>query len=135
MGVLPPAAGGLRATDCGITDLCHIQYTAGTTGRPKGAMLSHGNWMTALDTELEALRMTPDEIYLGIYPMGHVGISWGLAVLRAGGTYVMMERFVLDQYLALAQEHRATILAGMPPSSIHSLTARLEVRTFSPVPA
>jgi long-chain acyl-CoA synthetase len=83
-------------------------------------MLTHGNWMTALDTERDALRIRPEDVYLGIYPMGHVGLSWGLAVIRAGGTFVMMERFELEQYLTLAERYKVTILAGMPPV-IHSL--------------
>jgi long-chain acyl-CoA synthetase len=116
----PPAPSSMRAENCAVTDLCHIQYTAGTTGKPKGAMLTHGNWMTALDTERDALRLRPDDVYLGIYPMGHVGLSWGLAVIRAGGTYVMMERFDLEQYLGLAGRYQVTVLAGMPPV-IHSL--------------
>ena len=80
----PPAPENTRAANCSPEDLCHIQYTAGTTGRPKGAMLTHGNWMTALDTERDALRLRPVDVYLGIYPMGHVGLSWGLAVIRPG---------------------------------------------------
>jgi len=111
----PRAPANMRAANCSTEDLCHIQYTAGTTGKPKGAMLTHGNWMTALDTERDALRLRPVDVYLGIYPMGHVGLSWGLAVIRAGGTYVMMERFDLDRYLALAEKYKATVLAGMPP--------------------
>jgi long-chain acyl-CoA synthetase len=83
-------------------------------------MLTHGSWMTALDTERDALRLRPVDVYLGIYPMGHVGLSWGLAVIRAGGTYVMMERFEPEQYLALAERYSATVLAGMPPV-IHTL--------------
>jgi long-chain acyl-CoA synthetase len=83
-------------------------------------MLTHGNWMSALDAEREALRLRPDDIYLGIYPMGHVGLSWGLSMLRAGGTYVMMERFEIERYVALAEQYEVTILAGMPPV-IHSL--------------
>jgi long-chain acyl-CoA synthetase len=116
----PAAPESMRAVNCSSEDLCHIQYTAGTTGRPKGAMLTHGNWMTALDTERDALRLRPVDSYLGIYPMGHVGLSWGLAVIRAGGTYVMMERFDLERYLSLAELYEVTILAGMPPV-IHSL--------------
>jgi long-chain acyl-CoA synthetase len=116
----PPAPANLRAVNCASDDLCHIQYTAGTTGKPKGAMLTHGNWMTALDAEREALRIRPDDVYLGIYPMGHVGFSWGLSMLRAGGAYVMMERFEIDRYLDLAEQYKITVLAGMPPV-IHSL--------------
>jgi long-chain acyl-CoA synthetase len=116
----PDVPESTRAENCSVEDLCHIQYTAGTTGKPKGAMLTHGNWMTALDTERDALRLRPDDVYLGIYPMGHVGLSWGLAVIRAGGTYVMMERFEPERYLALADQYKVTVLAGMPPV-IHSL--------------
>jgi long-chain acyl-CoA synthetase len=115
-----PAPLTMRAVNNSVEDLCHIQYTAGTTGKPKGAMLTHGNWMSALDTERDALRLRPRDVYLGIYPMGHVGLSWGLSVIRAGGTYVMMERFDLDRYLALAEQYAVTVLAGMPPV-IHSL--------------
>ncbi len=114
------APGGLRATNCRFDDLCQIQYTSGTTGKPKGAMLTHGNWIAAMDAEREVLGLTPDDVYLGIYPMGHVGISWGLSTLRAGGTYVVMERFDLARYLDLARRCRATVIAGMPPV-IHSL--------------
>jgi len=116
----PPAPKNMRAENRSPEDLCHIQYTAGTTGKPKGAMLTHGAWMTALDTERDALRLRPVDVYLGIYPMGHVGLSWGLAVIRAGGTYVMMERFELERYLTLAELYEVTVLAGMPPV-IHSL--------------
>ena len=116
----PEAPRTMRSANCSPEDLCHIQYTAGTTGTPKGAMLTHGNWMTALDTERDALRLRPVDVYLGIYPMGHVGLSWGLAVIRAGGTYVMMERFDIERYLELAGVYQVTVLAGMPPV-IHTL--------------
>ena len=62
----PPAPPAMRAVNCAADDVCHIQYKAGTTGKPKGALLTHGNWMTALDTEREALRLRPEDVYLGI---------------------------------------------------------------------
>lgn len=111
--VIPPV-------NCSPTDLCQIQYTSGTTGKPKGAMLTHGGWMAALDAEAEALTLTPDDVYLGIYPMGHVGLSWGIAALKAGAAFVVMERFELEAYLSLTEEYGVTVLAGMPPV-IHSL--------------
>jgi long-chain acyl-CoA synthetase len=110
----------MRAEHCGFDDLCQLQYTSGTTGSPKGAMLTHGNWIAAMDAERDVLGMTEADIYLGIYPMAHVGVSWGIAALRAGATWVNMERFALDDYIGLIEEHRATVVAGMPPV-IHSL--------------
>jgi len=101
-------------------DLCQLQYTSGTTGKPKGAMLTHGNWLAAIHNECDVLTLKQDDVYLGIYPMGHVGLSWGIAAMRAGACYVMMERYDPDRYLALCKEHRVTVLSGMPPV-IHSL--------------
>ena len=107
-GIIPPVP-------CGCADICQIQYTSGTTGIPKGAMLTHGNWMAALEAEREALSLASSDRYLGIYPMGHVGVSWGISVLRAGGTYVIMERFDLDSYLDFSATFRVSVLSGMPP--------------------
>jgi len=84
-------------------------------------MLTHGGWLAALQAEGEALELTCNDIYLGIYPMAHVGISWGLSVLRAGGTYVIMERFHPDDYILLTREYGITVLASMPPV-IHTLS-------------
>ncbi|PWR71084.1 class I adenylate-forming enzyme family protein [Methanospirillum stamsii] len=115
-------------------DICQIQYTSGTTGSPKGAMLTHGGWIAALQAEAEALDLVSSDIYLGIYPMAHVGISWGLSVLRSGGTYVIMERYHPDEYIKLTEDYGITILAGMPPV-IHALseTAAGTERSFSTV--
>ncbi|MEM2534624.1 MAG: class I adenylate-forming enzyme family protein [Candidatus Nezhaarchaeales archaeon] len=101
--------------NCSLDDLCQIQYTSGTTGRPKGAMLTHGNWMAAVEAERWVLRLTENDVYLGIYPHFHVGVSWGITALRYGATFVIMERFNLEEYLSLAEEYGATILSGMPP--------------------
>lgn len=106
---------------CKADQLCQIQYTSGTTGRPKGAMLTHGGWLAALYAIEDALTLHSEDRYLGLYPMGHVGLAWGLSVLRAGGTYIIMERFSLDEYIRLAESYQITVLAGMPPV-IHALT-------------
>lgn len=109
-----------RAAYTSADDLCQLQYTSGTTGAPKGAMLTHGNWMAALDAEREVLGLTENDIYLGIYPMAHVGVSWGIAALKAGATWVIMDRFELDPYISLIAEYSITVIASMPPV-IHSL--------------
>ena len=101
-------------------DLCQLQYTSGTTGRPKGAMLTHGGYLTAIHNECDVLAYRESDVYLGIYPMGHVGLSWGIAALRAGALFIMMDRYEPAAYLELCKEHKVTVLSGMPPV-IHSL--------------
>lgn len=110
--ILPP-------TPTDPEDLCQIQYTSGTTGKPKGAMLTHGNWLAAISNEVDVMEFVESDVYLGIYPMGHVGLSWGIAALRAGALYIMMERFDMENYLHIIETNRVTALSGMPPV-IHS---------------
>lgn len=98
---MPESDGVVPPVNCGLDDLLQLQYTAGNTGAPKGAMLTCGNLMASLETEREVLGLTENDRYLGIYPLGHVGVSWGLSVLRAGGTFVFMKRFSLPDYNAL----------------------------------
>ena len=59
-------------------DLCQLQYTSGTTGKPKGSMLTHGNYFTAIHNECDVLTLKQDDVFLGIYPMAHVGLSWAI---------------------------------------------------------
>ena len=121
----------LPAENTDWDDLCQLQYTSGTTGKPKGAMLTHGNYFTAIHNECDVLTLKQDDVYLGIYPMAHVGLSWSIAALRAAAYYIMIERFDLDEYLELCKKERVTVLTGMPPV-IHSLTTmdkREELKT------
>ena len=102
-------------------DLCQLQYTSGTTGKPKGSMLTHGNWFTAIHNSCDVLTLKQNDVFLGIYPMAHVGISWAISALRAGALYIMMEFFEINEYLELCDSEKVTVLTGMPPV-IHTLT-------------
>lgn len=111
----------LPAANTKWDDLCQLQYTSGTTGKPKGAMLTHGNYFTAIHNECDVLRLNQEDVFLGIYPMAHVGLSWAIAALRSAAYYILMEEFNLDEYLKLCKDEKVTVLTGMPPV-IHSLT-------------
>lgn len=102
-------------------DLCQLQYTSGTTGKPKGSMLTHGNWFTSIHNACDVLTFKERDTFLCIYPMAHVGISWAIAALRAGALYIMMEFFEINQYLELCKKEKVSVLSGMPPV-IHTLT-------------
>ncbi|WP_407424808.1 class I adenylate-forming enzyme family protein [Methanobrevibacter sp.] len=121
----------LEAEATNWDDLCQLQYTSGTTGKPKGAMLTHGNYFTAIHNECDVLTLRQDDVFLGIYPMAHVGLSWAISALRAAAYYILIEQFNLDEYLELCEKEKVTVLSGMPPV-IHSLTtmdARKHLKT------
>lgn len=101
--------------DVSMDEACQIQFTSGTTGRPKGAVLTHGNWMAAVEAERWALELNESDIYLGFYPHFHVGISWGITAIRYGATFIIMERYNLKEFLKLIKDYKATIISGMPP--------------------
>ena len=111
----------LPAENTDWDDLCQLQYTSGTTGQPKGAMLTHGNYFSAIHNECDVLTLKQDDVFLGIYPMAHVGLSWAISALRAAACYILIEEFNLDEYLELCENEKVTVLTGMPPV-IHSLT-------------
>ncbi|WP_296859638.1 class I adenylate-forming enzyme family protein [uncultured Methanobrevibacter sp.] len=113
----------LEAENTNWDDLCQLQYTSGTTGQPKGAMLTHGNYFTAIHNECDVLTLKQDDVFLGIYPMAHVGLSWAISALRAAAYYILIEQFNIDEYLKLCEEEKVTVLTGMPPV-IHSLTTQ-----------
>ncbi len=101
-------------------DLCQIQYTSGTTGKPKGAMLTHGNWFSAIQNECDVLNMDHNSVMFCIYPMAHVGISWAIATLRKAALCITKNRYTFDEYLDIIFENRVTHATGMPPV-IHSI--------------
>ncbi|MGQ4389716.1 o-succinylbenzoate--CoA ligase [Streptomyces sp. SAS_270] len=105
-------------------DTCIIMYTSGTTGRPKGAMLTHGNltWNAInvlVDTDLIA-----DERALVSAPLFHTaGLNMlTLPVLLKGGTCVLVEAFDPAATLDLIERHRITFMFGVP--TMFDLVAR-----------
>ncbi|MGB5605399.1 MAG: long-chain fatty acid--CoA ligase, partial [Gammaproteobacteria bacterium] len=68
---LPDSGGELRADDGAPDDLATIVYTSGTTGRPKGVMLSHRNILFNADSALDIVQMYPDDLLLSFLPLSH----------------------------------------------------------------
>lgn len=95
--------------------LCTIGYTSGTTGRPKGAMQSHR--AVLLNCALTATMHGRDErdVVVTALPAPHVYGNVAInGTFLAGGTVVLMERFNAAEALALVDEHRATLIEGVP---------------------
>ncbi|WP_037834436.1 acyl-CoA synthetase [Streptomyces sp. NRRL F-4474] len=97
-------------------DPCMIMYTSGTTGRPKGAVLSHANitWNSVnvlVDTDL-----TADEVTLVVAPLFHTGAlnMTCLPTLLKGGRVVLLAAFDADRVLELVEDLRVTYLFGVP---------------------
>jgi len=100
-----------------VNDLVALPYSSGTTGRPKGVMLTHYNLVANVVQTLAAEQFEPDEVLIGILPFYHI---YGMTVimsmaLYAGTTVVTMPRFELEQFLTLLEQYGVTTAFLVPP--------------------
>jgi malonyl-CoA/methylmalonyl-CoA synthetase len=93
-----------------------IVYTSGTTGRAKGAVLTHGNLAANARTLVEAWRITAADRYLAVLPLFHVhGLGNGVCSWLASGCRMrLVERFEHEKAAALFEEFRPTLFFGVP---------------------
>ncbi|MGK2284657.1 long-chain-fatty-acid--CoA ligase [Pedomonas sp. V897] len=100
------------------TDLALLQYTGGTTGRPKGAMLTHANLtinaqqVAAVDPE----SATAEQRILGALPFFHVFANTVVLNMTTlvGGEIVMLPKFELGQAIKTIRRNKVTVLPGVP---------------------
>ena len=98
-------------------DVVVIPYSSGTTGLPKGVMLTHYNMVANIAQTLGAESLESDEVLIGILPFYHI---YGMTVimsmaLRAGATIVTMPRFEVEHFLELMQDYKVTTAFIVPP--------------------
>jgi acyl-CoA synthetase (AMP-forming)/AMP-acid ligase II len=114
-------------------DLAVLPYSSGTTGLPKGVMLTHHNLVANLCQLQPVLDVRQDEVVVAVLPLFHI---YGLTVLMAaalwqGATLVTMPRFDLEQFLTILQDHRVTAAAVVPPIMLalakHPLVDRFDL--------
>jgi long-chain acyl-CoA synthetase len=148
--MLGRASGPPPEVATGPDDLAVLAYTSGTTGRPKGAMLTHGNLLA----NVEQMARTPllaeaeSDVVLLALPLFHIyalNVVLGLT-LRVGATAVLMERFDPVAALEAVERHRITVLFGAPPMFVAWLatpgverydlsSVRLAVSGAAPLPS
>jgi acyl-CoA synthetase (AMP-forming)/AMP-acid ligase II len=101
-------------------DLAVLPYSSGTTGLPKGVMLTHRNLVANLIQTRATQEVEEDDVLIGVLPFFHI---YGMQVimnlgLREGATVVTMPRFDLDQFLSLIEEHEVTRAYVVPPIAL-----------------
>jgi acyl-CoA synthetase (AMP-forming)/AMP-acid ligase II len=91
-----------------------ILYTSGTTGRPKGAMLSHRRTILDGQAALGAFGVRPAERFLCYLPLFHTG-AWDYIkqYFMVGGSVVLMADFDADELVRLIERHRCTAMFGV----------------------
>jgi len=110
--------------------LAQIYYTSGTTGRPKGVMLSHGNVCTHALAAIAELRLSDGDVWVHAAPLFHLADAWATwALTWVGGTHVLLREFDAGKLFDLIEEEGVTltnliptmlnIMVNHPEASLH----------------
>ena len=106
-----------------------ICFTSGTTGHPKGALISHMALHCQAMAKLMVVGYNPHDMYLHAAPLFHIGgLSSAIAVLMAGGTHVFMGRFSAAAALDMISQHQITSFIAVP-AMMADLTAAAAAAT------
>ena len=107
-------------------DVAQLYYTSGTTGRPKGVMLTHGNvaaHAAAACTELDLFR---DDVWGHFAPMFHLADAWAVfAITREAGAHAFLPRFSTSAALDVLRRDGVT-LTNLVPTMLQALLADLD---------
>lgn len=97
-----------------LDDLCSINYTSGTSGRPKGAMLSHRNWAALYRNMLIDRDMRSDDVLAHIGPLTHSSGTYFVPWFLRGATSIVVEDGTVENLLATIERHRVTVFTCVP---------------------
>jgi acyl-CoA ligase (AMP-forming) (exosortase A-associated) len=105
-----------EAADVIDQDVAAIMYTSGSTGGPKGVVLSHRNLLAGAASVAGYLRNTPDDVVLGLLPLSFdAGLSQLTTALHAGAHVVLADYLRPKEVVRLCSRHGVTGLTGVPP--------------------
>ena len=113
---LPGAGGGAPDASVAPGDLAALVYTSGTTGRPKGAMLTHANYLADARMFAELVPAVRGDRMGMILPLFHVNaqVATTLTPLLIGGSIVMWERFSASSFWDTVRRHRPVTISAVP---------------------
>ena len=117
----------------GERDLLTINYTSGTTSRPKGVMITHRNaWMNCVGM-LTHTPMTPADTYLWTLPMFHAnGWTFTWTVTAAGAKHICLPKFDAATVFSIAAREQVTRLCAAPTVLIMLANAPAETKALAP---
>lgn len=112
----PVPAEGLPRTDVATDDGLVIIYTAAVAGRPRGALLSHGNLLCANTQVMYLVGLTAADVHLNPLPLFHIaGLGMAFSTFHAGAMNINMRKFDAAQAARLIADHKVSLLFAFAP--------------------
>jgi long-chain acyl-CoA synthetase len=123
-----------------------LPFSSGTTGMPKGVMLTHRNLAINHEQWGSRLQLSPDDCYIIYQPLSHIyGVTMMGVSVRSGSKQILLERFDLETVVRLIEQHGVTWLFAVPPTLLtlantpwldrsHFRTVRYAFSAAAPLP-
>ena len=122
--ILPP---GTPVED---SDVAHLYYTSGTTGRPKGVMLTHKNVKTHALGAIAELQLTDGDHWIHVAPLFHLADAWAtFAITWAGGKHVIVPSFDPEAVFEAIQQEKVTI-TNLIPTMLNMMVNHPRVKEY-----
>ena len=112
------------------TDIAQIYYTSGTTGKPKGVILTHKNNRVHAEGTISELGLSSKDRWLHVSPMFHLADAWAVwSITKVGAAHVMVPSFDPEMVLQAIEEHKVT-LSNFIPTMLNILVNFPDVKSY-----
>lgn len=118
-------------TNISEESIAQLYYTSGTTGKPKGVILTHKNNSTHTLGTIKELNLNENDNWLHVSPMFHLADAWAVwAITKAGGTHIIVPEFNPDNVLQIMETEKVTI-SNFIPTLLNILINHPGVKEFN----
>jgi fatty-acyl-CoA synthase len=112
------------------TDIAQIYYTSGTTGRPKGVILTHRNNLAHAESAIRELKLVDSDRWLHVSPMFHLADAWAVwALTQVAATHVMLPCFDPASTFEAIENYKIT-LSNFIPTMLNLMVNHRDVKIF-----
>lgn len=119
-----------QPVDIEDSDIAQIYYTSGTTGKPKGVILTHKNNLVHAEGTIAELGLSSKDRWLHVSPMFHLADAWAVwSVTKVGAAHVMVPSFEPTEVLQAIESHKVT-LSNFIPTMLNILVNHPEINNY-----